>query len=167
MGDIYVRSASAGELAEIGALTLSAYQADGHAGAAVEDGYAGQLRDAALRAEHGELLVAMDADGVLLGSVTVVLPGTRFAEVSRNGEVEFRMLAVAPSARGRGVGAALTQAVIDKGRTLGVTRVVLCSLETMRPAHRLYERLGFRRMPRRDWQPAPGIRLAAYGLDLT
>jgi hypothetical protein len=34
----------------------------------------------------------------------------------------------------------------------------------MRAAHRLYERAGFVRMPERDWSPAPGTTLLAYGL---
>ncbi|WP_116051316.1 GNAT family N-acetyltransferase [Amycolatopsis palatopharyngis] len=167
MGDIFVRGARAGELAEIGELTVGAYRADGHVGDAVQDGYAAQLRDAALRAEHAELLVAVDADDSLLGSVTVVRPGSRFAEISVDGELEFRMLAVAPAARGRGVGAALAQAVIDRGHALGVHRIVLCSLDVMYTAHRLYERLGFRRLPERDWKPAPDVRLLTFGLDLT
>lgn len=167
MGDIHVRGARAGELVDIGELTVLAYEADGHVGADVQNGYAAQLRDAALRAEHAEVLVAVDTDDVHLGSVTVVLPGSRFAEVSVDGELEFRMLAVAPAARGRGVGAALTQAVIDRGCTLGVSRIVLCSLDAMHTAHRLYTRFGFRRMPERDWQPAPDVRLLTFGLDLT
>ncbi|SFB12819.1 Predicted N-acetyltransferase YhbS [Amycolatopsis marina] len=166
MGDIRIRAARAGEWAEIGELTLAAYQADGFVGAEEEDGYGAQLRDAARRAEHAELLVAVGADDRIVGSVAVVLPGTRFAEISREGEVEFRMLAVAPSARGRGVGALLAQAVIERGLEHGASRIVLCSLDLMHTAHRLYERLGFRRLPERDWEPAPGVRLLTFGLDL-
>jgi hypothetical protein len=32
----------------------------------------------------------------------------------------------------------------------------------MRAAHRIYERLGFRRVPGRDWSPAPGIDLLTF-----
>jgi hypothetical protein len=34
-------------------------------------------------------------------------------------------------------------------------------------AHRLYERLGFTRLPERDWSPLPGVHLMAYGLELS
>ena len=33
-------------------------------------------------------------------------------------------------------------------------------------AQRLYQRAGFRRLPDRDWSPAPGVTLLAYGMDL-
>jgi hypothetical protein len=33
-------------------------------------------------------------------------------------------------------------------------------------AQHLYEVAGFRRIPDRDWCPAPGFTLLAYGLDL-
>jgi hypothetical protein len=36
----------------------------------------------------------------------------------------------------------------------------------MRVAHRVYERLGFRRAPERDWSPVPGIELLAFVLAL-
>jgi hypothetical protein len=36
----------------------------------------------------------------------------------------------------------------------------------MTTAHRLYERLGFRRAPDRDFEPVPGILLWAYVLPL-
>ena len=32
----------------------------------------------------------------------------------------------------------------------------------MRAAHRIYERLGFRRVPGRDWSPVPGIDLLTF-----
>jgi hypothetical protein len=36
----------------------------------------------------------------------------------------------------------------------------------MRTAHRIYEKLGFRRDPERDWTPMPGVDLLAFVLDL-
>jgi hypothetical protein len=36
----------------------------------------------------------------------------------------------------------------------------------MTSAHRLYERLGFTRLPERDWSPMPGIDLLVYCRDL-
>ncbi|PXY27024.1 GNAT family N-acetyltransferase [Prauserella muralis] len=161
--DIRVRPAEPGELEQLGELTYAAYADDcllDH------EPYGDELRAAARRAEHAELLAAVDADGRLLGTVTVVLPGTPYAELAREGELEFRMLAVARHARGRGVGAALTRAVLDRARALGAARVVLCSMRTMRAAHRLYERLGFARVPERDWTPVPGITLIAFARDL-
>jgi ribosomal protein S18 acetylase RimI-like enzyme len=127
------------------------------------DDYARTLSDAASRFRDAELLVAVDsASGEVLGSVTVVLPATPYAEISQPGELEFRMLSVASSARGRGVGEALVRTVIDRARAAGIGQVVLSSSEKMLAAHRLYERIGFTRLPERDWAPLPGINLVAY-----
>jgi len=162
--EVLVRLAREDELREVGALTVSAYQADGLLVADPE--YVHELSDAARRAEHGEVLVAVTAEGELLGSVTVTPPGSAFAEISREGELEFRMLATAPAARGRGVGEALTRAVVDRARALGARRVVMCSLDAMTTAHRLYTRLGFTRLPERDWEPVPGFWLRAFSREL-
>jgi ribosomal protein S18 acetylase RimI-like enzyme len=162
---VTVRSARADEVDEIGTLTLDAYTADGYLGPD-STGYAASLANAASRLRSAELLVAVDADDSLLGTVTLALPGTDYAEISREGELEFRMLAVAPTARGQGIGEVLTRAVLARARELGLPRVVLCSSQNMAPAHRLYERLGFTRLPARDWSPGPNVHLIAFELDL-
>lgn len=163
MSEISVRPARPGEFAAVGALTASAYLADGLI--SEDDDYVRELTDAARRAEHAELLVAVD-EGGLLGSVTVVRAGTEYAEISREGELEFRMLATAPAARGRGVGEALTRAVLDRAREAGASAVVMSSLDAMTTAHRLYTRLGFSRIPDRDWEPLPGLWLRVFRLVL-
>jgi ribosomal protein S18 acetylase RimI-like enzyme len=161
-----VDPADPAELAAIGALTVQAYTADGFLGGA-EDGYAEHLRAAADRARDAELAVAVDEGaGALLGTVTYCRAGTPWAEVSRPGEAEFRMLAVAPEARGRGVGAALAAWCVERARADGCTGVVLSTLTVMHAAHRLYERMGFVRTPERDWWPAPDVQLITYALAL-
>jgi ribosomal protein S18 acetylase RimI-like enzyme len=160
MADLTIRPAEEADLAAVGAITVEAYRVDGFL-EGTED-YADTLADAAARFQAADLLVAVDASGEVLGSVTVVRPGTPYAEVSKPGELEFRMLSVAASARGRGVGDALVRAVIDQARAVGVERVVLSSSEKMLAAHRLYRRLGFTRLPDRDWAPLPGLNLMAY-----
>ena len=52
-------------------------------------------------------------------------------------------LAVAPKARGRGVGAALLEAAFEHAGREGLRRIRLRVLATNVPARRLYERLGF------------------------
>ena len=144
----------------VGDVTVAAY-ADFTLGPS--DPYIARLRDAAARAEQAELWLAED-DGAVLGTVTVCPPGSVWREISRPGEGEFRMLAVAPQARGRGVGEALARFAIDRFAAQGVHAMVLSSLSTMHAAHRLYERLGFRRDSERDWSPTPGVELLAYVL---
>ncbi|MEV6444316.1 GNAT family N-acetyltransferase [Amycolatopsis sp. NPDC051716] len=163
MGDVEIRPPRPEEYAVAGEVTVRAYAADGHL--ADDVGYDAMLRDVARRVEKAEVLVAVDGAGEVVGTVTVVHPGSEYAEVSRSGELEFRMLAVAPSARGRGVGEALIKAVFDRARALGLRRVVLSSVDRMHSAHRLYERLGFTRLAERDWRPFPHISLIAYQID--
>ncbi len=164
MSDFEIRPPQPDEHAAAGAVTVEAYEVDGHLAGDV--GYDKELRDVARRVELAEVLVAVDALGDVLGTVTIVRPGSEYAEISRDGELEFRMLAVTPKARGRGVGEALTRAVLDRARALGLSRVVLSSLDGMRSAHRLYERLGFTRLTERDWRPFPHITLIAYEIEL-
>lgn len=163
MSDLIVRAARPDEFAAVGELTVAAYLELGFVTPGL--GYAVELGDSAGRARDAELLVAADGDQVL-GTVTVCRPGTPLAEISRPGELEFRMLAVAPAARGRGIGTLLVRAVLDRATELGIRRVVLSSRADMLAAASIYAGLGFIRLPDRDWQPNPTVPLLAYGLDL-
>ena len=160
---VTVRRAEPAEYAEIGRVMVAAY---GAAGMIPEgSGYDVRLADVAARAEAAELLVAISGD-LVLGSVTYCRYGSPYAEISRPGEVEFRMLAVDPEAQTGGVGGSLVRAVLDRARTDGVSAVVLSTPDTALPAQRLYARLGFTRLPERDWSPVPGVNLLGYRLEI-
>lgn len=155
------------ELATAGDCTVAAYAIDGFA----EPHYVPRLRDAATRDREAQVWVAVGPDGVtddaVLGCVTYCQPGSPWREIAADdSEGEFRMLAVAPAARGRGVGRLLVQRCLDLSRQLGQRRVVLCSDTRMAAAHRLYASFGFTRLPDRDWRPVPSVHLLAYGLEL-
>jgi ribosomal protein S18 acetylase RimI-like enzyme len=166
MSELAIRPAGEADLPAVGELTAEAYRADGHLAGREDGSYAKKLADARPRYQEAELLVAVDGQGTVLGTVTVAHPGSTMREIGRSDELEFRMLAVSPAARGRGVGEALTRRVLDRAAELGFTAVVLSSSETMRAAHRLYERLGFHRTPELDWSPEPDIQLITFRLDL-
>ena len=157
---ITIRTALPAEYAAIGELTYDAYATDGLL--ANDSGYADELRDAEHRARHCDLLVAVDDQGRLLGTVTFCLPGSPYAELSHEGQAEFRMLAVAPEHRGRGVGARLVRECLELATRHGATSVVLSTKAQMRTAQRLYDRFGFRRTPQLDWAPMPGVELLAF-----
>ena len=76
------------------------------------------------------------------------------------------MLSVDHAARGQGIGELLVRGCLERARAAGKTRMVLSTDVRMSAAHRLYERLGFTRLPERDWSPMPGVNLLAYALDL-
>ena len=152
-----------GEHALVGAMTVAAYAPF----LGPDDPYALRLADARLRDREAEVWVAVDTTGRLVGNVTVCPPGSRWRELAGDGEGELRMLAVDPAAQGRGVGRALTVAVVERFRAEGAATVVLSSMPAMQAAHRLYERLGFTRRPDRDWAPLPDVPLIAYALELS
>jgi len=161
---VEIRRARADELESVGRATVAAYAA--YLDESSESDYVTHLRDAARRDREAELWVAVDDDGTVLGSVTACPEGSPWRELSHEGEGEFRMLAVDPAAQGRGVGKALVTHVVDGFRAQGAHAVVICSMTTMEPAHRVYQRLGFTRDPASDWSPVPGVDLVAFRLDL-
>ncbi|SBT47039.1 GNAT family N-acetyltransferase [Micromonospora auratinigra] len=161
-----VRRAEPADFPAVARLTVAAYEADGQL--KDEPGYAVTLADVAARAGAGEVLVAVDgADGAVLGAVTLVLAGSPYADLCGPGEAEFRMLAVDPAAQGRGAGAALVRACVARAAELGCSALVICVRAGMAAsAHRLYERLGFVRVPGKDWTPVPGVDLLGLRLEL-
>lgn len=113
-----------------------------------------------------ELLVA-EVDSMILGSVALFPAETDAYE--GNVEVvdypEIRMLAVSPEARGKGVATALLSECIKLSKEKGHHSIGLHTGEFMENAMRLYERIGFKRLPQYDFQPADdGIIVKAYRL---
>jgi ribosomal protein S18 acetylase RimI-like enzyme len=188
MGDVMIREARPGELAAVGDVRVAAYAAGGF----LSPGYAPELR-ALGGAGDGTVLVAVPDDatsagatsarrrdggaggpaggdgpgpGLIAGTIMLVtwpLPGELVAGPD---EAEIRALAVTPGVQQGGVGTRLLLTALNWAELAGARRVVLSTLPEMRAAHRLYERIGFRRLPDRDWSPRPGVQLLAYCLEL-
>jgi ribosomal protein S18 acetylase RimI-like enzyme len=157
-----VEPARPGDFPRIADLTVRVYIDGGLA----SEGYATQLADVAGRATRSDLLVVRDDDGVVVGSVAMVLGGD-FAEVTESAdEAGFRMLVVDPGAQGQGIGRMLVAECLDRARAAGKRRVVISTGSYMTAAQRLYERMGFVRLPERDWSPVPGVELLVYAYDL-
>jgi ribosomal protein S18 acetylase RimI-like enzyme len=161
LGGVTVRAARPAEHAAVGELCVQAYRAADVAVARYEP----TLRDVAGRAARADVLVAEDGGERLLGTVTFVLDGP-LREIAGSGEAEFRMLAVDPTAGGRGIGTTLVRECADRARAAGRARLVCSSQPGMLAAHAVYRRLGFVREPERDWSPIPGVDLVAFALDL-
>jgi ribosomal protein S18 acetylase RimI-like enzyme len=148
MTAITVRTARPDEYERVGHLTVDAYRT--LPGDHLSDGYEAQIRDVAGRAQTAEVLVAVDADGAVLGACTFVSdPASPWMEWTEPDEVELRLLAVDPTARGLGVGQLLIDAVLERVRALG-RPLVLHSTQHMATAQHLYVRNGFVRTPERD-----------------
>jgi ribosomal protein S18 acetylase RimI-like enzyme len=162
---VVVRAARPADYDDIARLTVAAYEADGQLEGGI--GYGKVLADVATRAAHGEMFVAVDEDSDKpLGAVTFVLPGGAYSEVARDGEAEFRTLAVDPAVQRRGVARALVEACVDRASALGCTALVISVRDFAEPARRLYAKFGFERRPERDWKPMPEVQLLALYLKL-
>ncbi len=157
-----VRRVRPEEYTEVGEITVAAYVPFL---LGPDDFYLERLRDTAARDRDAEVWVAL-VENQIAGSVTLCPPGSSWREISEPGEGEFRMLAVSPGYRNRGVGRVLTTFVTDHFADQGSSAIALCSLDRMSAAHRLYERLGFVRTPERDWRPQPEVSLIAYRREL-
>ena len=98
--------------------------------------------------KDARVLVALDADGTLLGGVVyfgdMAQYGSGGTATSVTDAAGMRLLGVSPVARGKGVGRRLTEACIAAARVQGHARIVLHTTEAMRQAWEMYERLGFR-----------------------
>jgi GNAT superfamily N-acetyltransferase len=163
LSEFEIRIARPDEIVRIGELTATTYVAAGYINP--ESRYIALLRDAASRAREAELLVALHA-GEPAGTVTYCPHGSAWAQVTRPGEAEFRMLAVVPAARGLGLGEALVRHCVDRAREDGCHTLRLSTEPMMHAAHRIYRRLGFVRTPGHDWRPQPGAELLTYALAL-
>jgi len=151
-----VRLATERDLDDAGRICVAAYE---HADQ-LEPGspYVATLLDTRTRWEDSLLLVA-ERDGRIEGTVTICLPGSASREIGRPDEVEFRFLAVEPSAWGTGVASALVAACTEHGRSTGAAALTICVRDINDRAAEMYERMGFERQPDRDWSPRPGIDL--------
>ena len=157
--DLQVRAALPSEYPAVTEITVAAYVDGGYLPADAD--YVTELGDTLTRAAGAEIWVASDGDRVL-GSVTWCPAGSTWREIARDDEGEFRMLAVAAEARGRGVGETLVRACLDRARADGLGGVAISTMDRMTDAHRLYGRLGFSRVPEADWSPVNGVCLLAF-----
>ena len=112
--------------------------------------------------------IVAERDGTLLGSVLLYPASANvYDEPSANSKMpEIRLLAVAPEARGQGVGSALLQECIRRARRSGANNLGLHTEDIMEPAVRMYTRRGFERAPQFDFSPSDGVLVKAYRLEL-
>jgi ribosomal protein S18 acetylase RimI-like enzyme len=141
---VEIRDATEAEHDEIGRVTAEAYR-----GLVRDETYLARIADVGERATRTQILVATDDDGSILGSLTLELarrvnPDDDPLEAHR---AHIRMLGVAPSAQGRGIGTALMLEAERRAREAGKTEMTLHTTEWMRAAQALYDGLGYARVP--------------------
>ena len=135
--------------------------------------YLADILDIEGRSEVSELLIA-ERNNSIVGCISLYPPGAQMSYPSDNYSAHWprewaaiRLLAVDPSARGEGIGRALTQVCIERAVAAGAPAIGLHTTKEMAVAQSMYERMGFERAPEYDFRPGPTILAEAYCLMLT
>jgi GNAT superfamily N-acetyltransferase len=166
---LIIRDARAGERDAIEAVTLAAYQQYATTIPALWEAYRQNIVSTLAAAPPDAQIVAED-DGRIVGSVLLYRAGTVIARPGGGpltlASPEVRLLAVAPEARGKGIGAALMHECVARARASGAARLTLHTTEMMQSAVHLYERMGFVHVPELDFRPGPSLVVKGYRLDL-
>lgn len=135
----------------------------------VSDMYIADLRDVAGHAKAFRIWVALD-DQEIVGAVLTPkdpLHIEESLEYVERWERDFRMLAVSPAARGKGVGRSLIDHAVRELGALGVRRVAINTGLRMKAARKLYESYGFVRRPERETMVVDGgYRVLSYTFDI-
>jgi ribosomal protein S18 acetylase RimI-like enzyme len=158
-----LRPAAPAEFDQAAALIVAAYEQYRPAmPAEAWEEYRNDMADVRGRAASAELLVLEQA-GALVGCVTYY-PTASGAWPP--GGAYFRLLAVAPAARGTGAGRTLTESCVARARSEGRVYLGLHTTALMTVARAMYERMGFQRYQAADFHPAPQFTVMAYRLTL-
>jgi GNAT superfamily N-acetyltransferase len=158
-----IREARPDEYAAAGEVTVRGYEAlyGENLG-----GYGDRLRDVASRVRSAVVLIAV-VDETIVGTVTYVPSASSdYAEGLRDGEAGIRMLTVLPAYTRRGIGRALSIACVERARAEGKRAVALHADGIVQASQRMYETLGFRRDPARDFRADDDTTLIAYVFEL-
>jgi GNAT superfamily N-acetyltransferase len=108
--------------------------------------------------------IVAELSGTIVGSVLLYPPFWN-AYTGAIANVDWpvvRLLAVAPAARGQGVGAALMDECEQRARRMGASLLGLHTADIMRIAMRMYERRGFVRASELDFRPAEDVLVKGY-----
>jgi predicted N-acetyltransferase YhbS len=165
--ELRIRDARAEDRDAVRDLTLNAYAE--YAGVMAPSAWTGldQAIRSALASEGGrvERMVA-EMDGRIVGSVMLYPSATDAYGGAVQGASwpELRLLAVAPVARGRGVGRMLVEECIRRARRSGASGLGLHTSRSMVSAIRMYRQMGFERAPEHDFRPQGAELVEAFRL---
>ena len=156
-----VREANEGDAGAIAQLWTEAYVSEGEGGRMAPYSEAEFFETA----DRGQVFVA-EQRGTVVGVVALSAPGAPGRAVAQTGEAELSRLVVAASARRLGIGQALVAHCHELARAAGWSAIALWSRRYQRAAHRLYESLGYRRVPERDQTDESGHERLVFRLPL-
>ena len=160
---VVIRTAHPDELPVVGRVT---YEGFGHGSGTRREPDPDRLAlllDAAARAAGGDLLVALDDMGTIIGTASLLRADSPLSRQAVAGEAELRLLAVLPAARRMGAGLALMVEAIRRAEAWGAGALVLDTGPNNVRSQRLYHSLGFDRVPERETQiSSSGAPLAVF-----
>ena len=127
-----------------------------------------QAIEASLANDDGVTRLVAELDEVIVGSAALYAPDTAAYGnlASAASWPEVRLVAVDPSARGRGVARALVDECARRARAAGARVLGLHTSRSMRAAKTLYEQMGFVRDPEHDFLPSGAELVEGYLLRL-
>ena len=158
-----IRHARDGELDIVASLIVDAYAE--FAASMAPDAWSMFAQDIANvygRLSDGEIIVAERGEAIV-GTVTVY----RDWRGAQPDTLALRLLAVPPSERNTGVGSALREWAVSEARDAGKGRVVMTAMQVMDTIRDMAERMGFVRAHELDHEPAPGVRVEGFSLDIS
>ncbi|WP_299248117.1 GNAT family N-acetyltransferase [uncultured Aquimarina sp.] len=166
-----IRDANPNEFIKIGELMVKVYsQLDGFPSQKEQPNYYKTLANIGSFTEkpNTRLLIAVSENDEIGGGVVYFSDmkyygsgGTAPQEKNASG---FRLLAVAPTARGKGIGKLLTEACIELAKDEKQRQVIIHSTKAMQIAWKMYEKLGFKRSKDLDFKQEE---LSVYGFRLS
>jgi GNAT superfamily N-acetyltransferase len=166
---LQIRDVSREDQVTIRELTLAAYQEYAEQFPAHWENYRQNILATLDLAASTEQIVA-EQNGTILGSALLFPAGVIGFKPDGTPVTspcpEVRLLAVAPSSRGQGIGAELMEESVRRARASGAAVLTLHTTDMMQSALRLYERMGFVRSAELDFYPAPDLTVEGYLLNL-
>jgi ribosomal protein S18 acetylase RimI-like enzyme len=156
-----IREANKGDAGAVTDLWTTAYVSEGEGGRTVpysETDFSEMFR-------RGQMLVA-EQEGTVVGVVALAAPGTPRLAIAQGEEAELSRLVVSASTRRLGIGRALVGNCHELARSAGWSAIALWSRRYQVAAHRLYESLGYKRVPERDETDESGHERLVFRLAL-
>jgi predicted N-acetyltransferase YhbS len=166
MHGLHIRDAHDSERDAIRNVILSAFQEYAEVMPAHWEEYRQGILSRLADVKPAEQIVA-EQNNAIVGAVLLFPTGTVFDRPPVTlSWPEARLLAVAPAARGQGIGAALMRECMRRARKSGAAALTLHTSDVMHVAARMYERMGFVRAPELDFHPAKDLTVKGYRLNL-
>ena len=164
---LVIREILLSEYDALGNLTIDVYsQLPEMPSKEVMPDYYGLLKNVKARANTPTVKIfsAYDEQNKMLGGVIFIgdmaYYGSGGSATTLKKSAGFRLLVVAPSAQGMGVGRALTEFYIEQAKLLAVEYLVMHTTKSMAVAWKIYQKMGFKPFPEIDFDQSG---LAVYG----